>query len=296
MTLRSLVLAGCLLLHAACTEVPGGDEADGGTPDCTGTGTCNSGSGRIPDSGPPAAGECKFADGAVDMSVRVVYVVPADREIDRRYLANLEQSVRHVQLWMGDHLPAATSFRTHDPVVEVVKTSHPASWYPMDGDQSSSTFFRNGLDDALAATGGSVDDPDHVWLFYLAADPACGQTTGSVGHIALFGENDLRGLVHDPRVAICPDDAETYGRCRWVGGMAILLSFALGVPEPAGCADSDPATGCDDQLLTRHGYLSYPDAVLGAEQVSYLGESPFMDAGGLPACELDCAAISPSEE
>ncbi|HEU5057236.1 MAG TPA: hypothetical protein VFU21_11955, partial [Kofleriaceae bacterium] len=207
-----------------CTTVEGSNDGIG-LPDGDG----DEGDGAR-DAGPVERGDgdegCELASGSGGGgTVRLVYVVPSDREPDPLYIANLGQSLRHFQLWLRDRIPQRTSFLVHDPVVEVVKTANPAAWYASNpvGTDRTYDYWYNATGDALAAVGGSFGDPDDVWLFYVAADPGCGQFTGTSSHVALFPENDLRGLAGIPRVPICPGDGDSYGRCRWVGGMGLLL-------------------------------------------------------------------------
>jgi hypothetical protein len=279
----ALLAVGCADIGSGPpSSVPQADGPDGGTLESN-----NPNDGGFDET-------CEFAAGeATDKLVRVIYLVPSDREENPRYVANLEQSVRHLQLWMRDRIPARTSFRTTDPVVEVVKTTHQASWYATNpnGNDPNLYYWYNGIADANVAAGAVVDDPENVWIIYLAADEGCGQATGAIGHFALLTENDMRGLSGVARVPICDGDAsDAYGRCRWVGGMAIMLAYALGVPQSPGCADTDPATVCDDKLLTWLGYTTYPDATLTPDQVTFLGDNPFLRGTGLPDCSLDCAA------
>jgi len=284
----ALVAASLGVVHAGCTTIEGSDDPlrDPGP----------SSSEPAADASPVSRDDhrddaCEFAAGATGSgTIRVVYVVPSDRDVDARYQVNLEDSLRHVQLWLRDHTEQRTSILVHEPVVEVVHTSHPAAYYASNpvGTDRNLDYWYNATTDALAAVSGSFDDPDNIWLFYVAADPACGQATGTSGHVALFPENDLRGLVGDPRVPTCPGGEDGYGRCRWVGGMALLLAFALGVPDAAACTDSDPATACDNDLLFRLGYTTYPVATLSPDQLAFLAGSPFVRAAGLPDCELSC--------
>ncbi len=281
---RLALVAGSLTLApAGCTTVSGSDDAvrdPGGSADASPVGR---------DDEPAEA--CQFPAGAAGGgTVRVVYLVPSDRTVDPRHVVNLEDSLRHVELWLRDHTAQRTSILVHEPVVDVVHTAHPASYYATNpvGTDRNLDYWNNATADALSAVGGTFDDPDHVWLFYLAADPACGQVTGTSGHVALFPENDLRGLVGDSRVPACPGGEDSYGRCRWVGGMALLLAFALGVPDAAACTDSDPATACSNDLLYRLGYTTYPAATLSPDQLSFLAASSFVRAAGLPDCALSC--------
>jgi hypothetical protein len=284
------LLVGCAEIAPA--SLGGGDEGDddgnedGGDPE---PGAVRpDGGDQVNDGEAPT---CDFeAASASDKLVRVLYMVPSDRDEDAAYTANLEQAVRHAQQWIRARLPAAAHFTVADPVVQVAQTTHPAAWYQtnVNGDDVNLYFWNNTLADA-GNLGAALDDPDNVWLIYIAADPACGQATYGTQHLAVFPENDLRGVAGVPRINVCGGATDGYGRCRWVGGMALLMGFALGLPGEPGCADADAATPCDDAGLTRYGYISYPSANLTEAQVSYLADSPFMTGSGLPACELDCA-------
>jgi hypothetical protein len=287
--------AALLLGLAACTtSTPGGPPAVDAAP------------GGSPDAAPPA---CQLSPGlTTGKLIRVAYLVPSDREEDPRYTANLTESIRDLQLWYLDHMPARTSFRVHDPVVEVFHTDHPAAWYATNGTDADHTyyFWNNALADATAASGAPQDDPDNVWLYYVAADTACvdgddadtdpdhGQIVGLLHHLAIFTENDLRGLVGDAQVPTCPGDGTDDSRCIAVGSMGTMMTVALGVPFPPGCTDSDDTTPCDDHDITWLGRYDYPDATLSSDEAAMLADNPFVNAVGLPDCQLDCsAAVTP---
>lgn len=291
--LAVVALSGCAQISPATV-----DDGEGG-----GDGEDDGDGGQAAGPGPDGGGDvdngeetCDY-DAAVttDKRVRVLYMVPSDRTEDPRYTANLEQAVRHTQQWIRSRLPNGTHFSVDDAVVQVARTSHPAGWYKTNvaGDNPNLYFWNNTLADA-SVLGADLDDPDNVWLIYIAADPACEQGTYATRHIAVFPENDLRGLAGLARIPPCGGATDGYGRCRWVGGMALLLTLAAGMTSEPGCSDADMATPCDDAGLTRYGYIAYPTANLTAAQVTFLDDSAFMKGTGLPACELDCAtALGP---
>jgi hypothetical protein len=256
-------------------------------------------SGPSSDDAPPgsldATEGCSAGHGSTSGKlVRVVYLVPSDRTPDPRYTANLEASVRALQLWVRGQMPRGTGFRIHDPAVEVIQTSHPEAFYRTnDTGDGDLVFWANVHDEAFALMDTTWDDPENVWMFYIDADEACGQRGGAaVAHVAVAPKNDLRGLVGEPRVPPCGDASDGYGRCRWVGGMGMLLFYALGVPDPVECTDTNPDTMCDDALLSWLGYYGFPDAHVNEAQADYLADSGFVDAVGLPDCQLDCAIVS----
>ena len=277
----ALAAAGVLAAAGTlgCGAEPPGGGADGGAPGDAGAAA-------------PDAGEtCAPGPGATSGKlVRVVLLVPADRTPDPRHIAGLEQAARTAQLWLRARTPQGTSFRVHQPVVEVAKLPEDEAFY-RDNDPGGAEdlrFWDNTLAAAFAATGGSFGDPDNVWLYYMDAEPGCGQRTGAVDRVALFPRNDLRGLVDEERVPPCGGDPDTYGRCRWVGGMMLLMLQALDIPAPVACTDEDEATACPEDNLRWLGFLSFPEASLEKPQLDALAGSGFVNAIGLPACELDC--------
>src|SRR5688500_8074631 len=112
--LRALAL---LLALGACAEISpasltGQDDEDDGGED--GDDDDREPTNPGPDGGGETGGDgetCDF-EAAVTTSkrVRVLYVVPSDRDEDPAYTANLEQSLRHVQQWFRARMPAATHF------------------------------------------------------------------------------------------------------------------------------------------------------------------------------------------
>lgn len=300
MRLDRAFLLAILLGFAACAEItpasltgeddPGEEDGDGDDGDGDGSG----GSGADAGPGDVEGGEGDTCDyeAAVSTSkrVRVLYLVPSDRDEDPGYTHNLEQALRHTQQWFRAKMPASTHFTVNDPVVQVAKTTHPAAWYSTNvvGDDQTQYFWENALADA-GVLGASLDDPDNLWLVYVAADTACGQSTYGWRHIAMFPENDLRGLAGRTRVPPCGGAPDGYGRCRWVGGMALVMALSVGLTGEPGCADADTMTPCDDTGLMRYGYISYPTANLTTAQLTYLDDSQFLDGTGLPACDLGCA-------
>ena len=125
------------------------------------------------------------------------------------------------------------------------------------------------------ATGGGFDDPDAVWVYYIDADPACGQGVGATNGVALLPANDLRGLVGKPNVPPCigsPPDTE--GVCRWIGGLGHELGHAFGLPHPPGCDQGD-CSAEDYYSLMFAGYADYPDTYFLDEDKEQLEGSPF---------------------
>lgn len=206
--------------------------------------------------------------------VRLVYLVPSDRNPNERYRSQMERAIRELQDFYRRQLGGKT-FSLNTPVVEVVRTNHPVSWYTLDAPASSSAgrFWESVTQDGLDLLHGSFDDPENRWIFYIDADPLCGQYVGGTSGVALLPANDLRGLACEDNIPSCSGGADLGKLCRWVGGLGHLvgLSFNLPHPEAGTCPDGD--RNCDHALML-FGYTTFPDAYLLPSDKSSLLTSP----------------------
>jgi hypothetical protein len=217
-------------------------------------------------------------------SVHVVYLVPADKTPREDYAAAVEEAILEVQAFYQDELGTSrskgakavgTTFKTFSPTVEVVVTPHDSAYYNANNQAGPFEFFSRAVGDGFDATGGGFNDPDSIWIYYIDADPACGQGIGGTSGVALLAANDLRGLVGEPNVPPCiGDPPDTGGVCRWIGGLGHELGHALGLPHPPGCDQGN----CSAELffsLMFVGYASYPDTYLLDEDKAQLEASSF---------------------
>ena len=227
--------------------------------------------------------------------VHIVYLVPADGRVQRDYVQNLRDAAVNLQAWYSDALGIGETFTLANPTVEVYRTDRTAAEYTTTpaGDNQSLWFWLNATADGFAATGGSFNDPDDVWVFYIDALPGCGQSVGGVASVALLPANDLRGLAGEPTINPCTGQVEpTLGPCRWVGGLGHELGHALGLPHPAACESGSP--DCPTNTLMWFGYLTYPNTFLTADDQAILGESAFIGATKLPKKVPACESIGGS--
>jgi len=222
--------------------------------------------------------------------VRVVYLVPADRVVNDEYTDRLKAAVEHLQIWTRNEMSDGTAFRLNKRPVEVLQTSHVATWYSTNpAGEVSLWFWNNALADAFALTGGSFFDPNNTWAFYIDADPDCGQAVGATSGVALLPANDLRGLAGETNIPPCfGQPPDTAGVCRWVGGLGHELGHAFGLPHPPACEDSDPNTVCPSNTLLWLGYITYPQTFLLPEDKEALSQSSFFSPvrlrKSLPEC------------
>jgi len=195
-------------------------------------------------------------------SVRVVYLVPKDREPRKDYQAAIETCVLDLQTWYYGHLNGKT-FRLNDPIVEVKRAPHDADWYdsniPANRPEKTLYTWYNALEDAATRFGAKADDPDYVWLIYIDAP---GGTGAGVNGVAILPQHDLQGLIGK-----APDKTPVR---RWIGGAGHELGHGFGLPNPG---DLYPTA------LMQGGYANYPACYLTAKDTEALDRSPFLHAG-----------------
>ena len=100
-------------------------------------------------------------------SVRIVYLVSADRSVREDFKKGIEAAAKDVQAWYAKQLGGPT-FRLNDPVVEVARSDKDAKWFygHPNGDDKDDWGFNNGLAEARRLVGARHGDPQYVWVIY----------------------------------------------------------------------------------------------------------------------------------
>lgn len=204
-------------------------------------------------------------------TVRMVYLIPYDRDYRKDYEDGMKAAAQSTQLWYLLQTPGIT-FRLDKDVVQVVRLPHNAEWYSTapNGDFWG-WFWANVLGDAFQATGAQFSDPQHIWVFYIDADNGCGQGVGAGGGVVLVAANDLRGLAGEPFQPVCPWDFDEGKRCRWIGGLGHELGHTFNLPHP-----SEPMDDHAYWSLMYMGYTTYPDTWLLDWDKQILAQSPYL--------------------
>lgn len=218
--------------------------------------------------------------------VHGVYLIPSDRPLRHDYARQISDALENLQIWYQNELPGGVTFTLAKPTVDIVRTAHPASYYT--GGAQTLDFWYTALADGFDLTGGRFYDPEAIWIYYIDADPLCGQSTGAIASVALLPANDLRGLAGEPTTNLCTGEREpSQGRCRWVGGLGHELGHALGLPHPPDCEAG--LSSCPANALMWFGYQTYPEAIFTAEDQTTLVAEPFFTTLRLPSRLPSCA-------
>ena len=227
---------------------------------------------------------------AVQKQVRIVYLVPSDKLIQTAYETGIRNAIIHLQAFYQTQLGGGYTFSLHSPIVEVYQTNHPSSFYSSGQNASAVGFFFSVLEDGFALSSGRFDDPNYRYVYYIDADPVCGQVIGALFGVALNAANDLRGLAGQNDIPICSGHTpDTTGLCRWVGGLGHELGHTFGLPHPPGC-DQGTCSSVAFNALMFLGYVTYPNTYLLEEEKTQLLATGFFTVQNPYRYSSDCTA------
>ena len=203
-------------------------------------------------------------------SVRAVYLVPADKEINPEYALGLENAMKDIQKWFHDQLGGDNSFQLHSSNVITVQSSHNADWFinnPADTSTPLTRFISNVSTDAAALLPEFYDGDKFVIV--VDADSGTDQfgAAAALDIAAILDADYLRGLAGE----FTPGEGQAantvFGN---VGVVAHELAHVLGLDHPDQPCTTDP---CDLMAYPRN----YPLVVLDQNEINTINDSFFLD-------------------
>lgn len=194
-------------------------------------------------------------------SVRVIYLVSADRQERSDYKAATEMAILDIQKWYKQQMNGRT-FRLNEPIVEVLKSNQPANWFtgtPIPGIGEGDWGFQHTLSEIKRLLPNESIPGNYTWVMYSDGPGSSGRGGGQICYLP---EDDFLGLTgRHPTQKDIP---------RWIAGLGHEIGHAFGLPHP-----KDTKKHADAIMWTGI-YGKYPNQTyLTPEDKGHLIKSPF---------------------
>ena len=179
--------------------------------------------------------------------VRVLYIIPQDRQLNRSYEHAIRKTAGIIQRWYKEQMDGL-SYPVTRPVVETFQSDKTAAWFGANNGGISGTDpffynFWNTFTEMQNLVGPSWYDPANT--IYMVYIDAYGQTGAGFSGFCVLPEHDLMGIA----------GLDDNPPIQWTGGQAHELGHAFGLPHPDGSAYWN-------ETLMGAGYIGFPDTYL----------------------------------
>jgi len=214
--------------------------------------------------------------------VRVIYLIPSDRQVNTSFENAIKYAVLNIQDWYLEQLSFEKTFSLIDPdnIVETHVSSHNAIWYSSNNaDTDNWNVWYNAFGDVETIIGKRPND--ETWIIYVDANRTLQQCSdghngggGSLGQ-TIMPADDLHGLIGNPGGIICKSSADS-NVWRWVGGLAHEGGHSFGLPHPEEKGFITKEEG--DSYVMETGYQYYPGVLFTDEGITTLNKSEFFSS------------------
>ena len=221
---------------------------------------------------PEAGGTVQTTVGTgTEVSVRVLYVMPADRLFREDYSRVVSKAIVNVQSWYRRQLDGLSS-DIYSVIPEQCRLPQGEDYY------SHGDVWSKVLTDVQSCAPVQHGSSEFVWTLYVDVSELehCDEPhelgRGGDG-LTMLPREDLDLLLASGTNVYC-DIGEHYRTSEsTIGGLAHELGHTFGLPHPPGCDEELPS--CDNAALMASGYDSYPDTYLRDDDKAVLRQSPF---------------------
>jgi len=200
--------------------------------------------------------------------VRLLYVIPQDREFRSDYSAAIQNALTDLQSWYRGQL-AGKTFSLFSSQPEICRLPRPANYYASDS-------WSKVLNDVQSCAPVSYGSSVFAWVLYVDVIHACnapGRLGAGTNGLTMLPRQDMDGLIGARYIDDCGVEYQL-PITRYIGGAGHELGHAFGLSHPPGCDQGLP--GCDKNALMWAGYSAYPNTYLRADEKQALLASPFI--------------------
>ncbi|KAJ6253480.1 hypothetical protein M0813_13355 [Anaeramoeba flamelloides] len=197
-----------------------------------------------------------------DFTVRLIYMVPKDREFNLKYYQSLLSGILNVRKWLY-YKTGGYTFQIDKPIVEVIKSRHPAKYYhntkPRNGnnDQTFYTWYNatNEIQELIKESSNGINKDKHLWIIYIDAE---GGTGAGCPNQCCLPEHDLLGISgnhkKEPNIN------------RWIGGLCHEFLHTIDLPHSS--------QRYKDSVML-YGYSKYPNCILSPIEIYKIRNNKF---------------------
>jgi len=205
-----------------------------------------------------------------EKTVRLIYLVPKDREEKKEYKDALNHAYKNIQNWYLRELNYRRTFsffHSNGDLVDVITSRENENWFSNNAGDDIWIILTKATIEAERILGQRPEN--EIWVIYIDANRKLNQCDytdsggleggGGYPGLTVMHSDDLLGLIENGKDVVCKSYPEFDNNLwRWVGGGAHELGHSFGLDHP-----SDLGRICDKvSCVMEDGYTDYPNTYL----------------------------------